>query len=126
MENFIMAFPASVAYISSAPYFWISMGMTTGIAMFIGAIIYDGELEYAWKGLLGIGMYSFFLFQVMFTRVNYNYVQITKTLNAGQAYANLTTVVVVSLFWTIGVLFGVLVSSRFHGNHRKVVNRKWI
>ena len=65
MMEFITSLPQSLAYISSAPYFWLSMGMTASMAMFIGAIIYDGELEYAWKGLLSVGMYGFFLFQVL-------------------------------------------------------------
>lgn len=119
MYDFILSFPQSFAYIASAPYFWLSMGMTIGVAMFVGAIIYDGELEYAWKGLLSISMYGFFLFQVIFTRVTYNYAAITTALTPGQAFANLTTVLIVTLFWMMGVMIGVFVSSKYHTHHIK-------
>jgi len=116
--EYLYAFPASLAYISAAPYFWLSMGMSAGFAMFIGAIIYDGELEYAWKGLLSVGMYAFFLAEIIFTRVTYNYPIIRAGLSPGQAWANITTIVVLSAFWVIGVMLGVFVSSFFHKNHR--------
>lgn len=119
MMEYIQAFPASLVYISAAPYFWLSMGMSAAIAMFIGAIIYDGELEYAWKGLLSVGMYGFFLAQIIFTRVNYNYTTILHGLTPGQAWANITTILVLSTFWIIGVMLGVFVSSFFHKNHRR-------
>jgi hypothetical protein len=119
MMEYIQAFPASLTYISSAPYFWLSMGMSAGFAMFIGAIIYDGELEYVWKGLLSVGMYGFFLAQITFTRVNYNYTIILQGLTPGQAWANITTIVVLSCFWVIGVMIGVFISSFFHKNHRR-------
>lgn len=118
MMEYIQAFPASFTYISAAPYFWLSMGMSAGFAMFIGAIIYDGELEYAWKGLLSVGMYGFFLAQIIFTRVSYNYPMIIQGLTPGQAWANITTIIVLSVFWAAGVMLGIFVSSFFHKQRR--------
>lgn len=119
MIDFFVAFPQSFAYVISAPYFWLSMGMTAAIAMFIGAIIYDGELEYMWKGLISVGMYGFFLFQVMITRVSTNFHKDLFSAYAHMAYANIVTVLIVSLFWAIGIIAGVFISSLFHKNHRK-------
>lgn len=114
MMDFISQFGLSLTYISQAPYFWLSMGMVCAIAMFIGAIIYDGELENAYKGIISVGMYGFFLFQIIFTRVSANYGALSVSLSPAQVYANLTTVIVVSIGWLIGIGIGVYASSLYH------------
>lgn len=114
MYDYLVSFPQSFAYISVVPYFWISMGCTTGLAMFVGAIIYDGDLKNMWKGVISVAAYGFMLFEIIFTRVSFNYAAITKSLTPGQAWANITTILVVSFFWILGIAIGVNVSKRYH------------
>ncbi len=104
----------SFLYASSAPYFWLSMGMTTAVSMFIGAIIFDGNLSAATKGTIGLLSYVFFLSEVTFERVTH---VLSKNPNSDpiMAYAGIITMVVITVFWLMGVILGVCIS----GNCRK-------
>ena len=97
-------------YVSQAPYFWLTMGMVTAVSMFIGAIVFDGDLPTATKGIIGVLSYVFFLVQVQFTRVTDAIPRIKPPSPSYTWNAATVTILVMTLFWMIGVLLGVYTS----------------
>jgi len=98
----------TLGYITTAPYFWFTMGLVASAAMFVGAIIFDGNLSTTARGVIGLLSYIFFLIQVQLNRVTF-------TLNSGKspgikhmAYAGTVTIAIISVFWLFGVFLGVL------------------
>ena len=118
--NFIIL-AHTLKYITSAPYFWVSMGMVASVSVFVGAIIFDGDIPTASKGIVGVISYVFFLIQVQVTRVNDT---ISKTLKNGNFdymfHAATFSIIVVTLFWILGIFIGVATSSTV----RVVMRRK--
>ena len=99
-------------YISHAPYFWLTMGMVTAVSMFVGAIVFDGDLPTATKGIIGVLSYVFFLIQAQFTRVTDAIPRIKPSSPSYTWHAATMTIVVITLFWILGVLLGVYTSYR--------------
>lgn len=106
----------TMQYVANAPYFWVTMGMITAIAMFVGAILFDGDLHLATKGVIGLLSYLLFLLQAQITRV----IDATqRNISHSPPYmyhAASVTIVILSIFWILGVGFGVYISymSRKH------------
>ena len=96
----------TVAYISSAPYFWGTMGFITSMAMFIGVILYDGKLTEVGKAMTGILTYAGMLLWVTMIRLSG-----VATGNHIQAFAGIATIIFVTIFWCIGLFLGVLLAS---------------
>ncbi len=109
----------SVRYVMSAQYFWLSMGMMAAMAMFVGAIIYDGEMKAATKGIIGVGGYAFFLWQIIFSRIYGNYAFLSTFMPRHVLYSNLVTIVITMTFWVFGVLVGVGISYFVRCKYRK-------
>lgn len=99
------------SYISEAPFFWGAMGFTTALGMFVGALIYDGELTEASKGIVSVISYACMIVWMNLTRIanvlgpNLD-VGHTRT---GMAFAGTATVVAVTLAWLLGMFLGVVV-----------------
>lgn len=108
-----------IKYVTNAPMFWGSMGFTTAIAMFIGALVYDGELEQASKGVFSVVSYVIMLLWVMISRVlsSLNTVGLNEP---AKAWAGTLTILLITIFWLIGILLGVLIlRTKYKGWHRK-------
>lgn len=101
---------ATFEYVSRAPYFWLTMGMVTAVSMFIGAIVFDGDLPTATKGIIGVLSYVFFLIQVQFTRVTDAIPRLKPPSPSYTWHAATVTIIIMTLFWMIGVLLGVYTS----------------
>lgn len=99
-------------YVSHAPYFWLTMGMVTAVSMFVGAIVFDGDLSTATKGIIGVLSYIFFLIQAQFTRVTDAIPRIKPPSPSYTWHAATITIIIITFFWIIGVLFGVYTSYR--------------
>jgi len=95
-----------VDYITTAPFFWGSMGFTTAVGMFIGAVIYDGNLPDVKKGIVSILSYACMLFWIISSRV---FNGISTALQPERALASLLTIMIVTVFWVFGVYLGVWV-----------------
>ena len=114
--TFLIPIVETLQYITSAPYFWISMGSTAALAIFVGAILYDGVLSVAAKGTIATGVYAFFIIETHIFRVN------TSTAPFYMAYANVVSIAVISIFWLVGIIMGVTASylvktyKRTHGH----------
>ena len=107
----------TILYVINAPFFWASMGMTTAIAMFVGAMIYDGQLNQVRKGLLSVGSYIVMLLWMTLSRVidmiNKNPEKVSE-----MTFAGTLTIFFISLAWLLGVFLGVATfNRRYHGEH---------
>lgn len=103
----------TITYITTAPFFWWGIGMTISCAIFLGATMYNGDLEKLTKGLIGVGFYAFFLFAITAARiydigVREGFQDITK------AHAGLFTWYLVTAAYIFGLILGVLVVKSLH------------
>lgn len=97
-------------YVFNGPYFWGSMGFTTAMGMFVGALLYDGNMKEANKGVLSVLSYFIMLFWVNGTRVNETTSKPTfllETMHPEYAHAGTVTLLAVTVAWVLGVLLGV-------------------
>jgi hypothetical protein len=95
------------------------MGMTSAVAMFTGAMIYDGDLNQVKKGLLSVGSYAIMLFWMILARVQ-------NTLNnvpldpkhPEYAIAGMISIAAITVAWLLGIELGVLIFNRkYRGKH---------
>lgn len=96
----------SLQYVMGGQYFWISMGFTTSIAMFIGAGLYNGNLEGVHKSLVSVILYGFMIGTVNIFRIM-EILPPSEMMPVYQAYAGITTLFVVTIAWVIGLCLGV-------------------
>jgi len=105
----------TVQYVTKANLFWASMGFTTAIAMFIGAILYNGELSQVKKGLASVGSYAVLLIWTTIVRVLGVFDDPVKGALQRQfpqmAFAGILTIILISFFWILGIYLGVIILS---------------
>lgn len=111
------------SYVINAPYFWISMGMVTAVAIFVGAIIYDGNLTNATKGLISIILYAVLLIQVDYSRLQDLFINFPEKIDKTR-YAGILSILFITFFWLLGMFLGVSVSYLIRKIHRKKVDRR--
>ena len=106
----------SIQYVSSAPLFWGSMGFTTALAMFFGAIIYNGDIPTAKKGIISILTYAFMIAWVNLSRASAvlspqesNVIVLPGIAKLSQAISGTITTLFVTFFWVLGVIIGIKV-----------------
>ena len=59
----------SFEYVSQAPNFYGSMGVVSALGMFVGALIYKGQIEAVLKAVLVVASYAILLVWVNLSRV---------------------------------------------------------
>jgi hypothetical protein len=95
----------AIAYISQSQYFWLSMGFTTAIAMFIGVLLYDGNVKNAAKGLATVISYMTMILTTSLSRI----IEMGYAQDKGyQAFAGTATILTVTFFYLLGLLLGVI------------------
>jgi uncharacterized membrane protein YhaH (DUF805 family) len=112
--NFLFIFDV-LNYISRSPYFWQSLGMLIATAMFIGALLYNGDLSLTIKGVVTIVAYAFFLILIFSTRV----VSLARVHDFSvsqniQAHAGIFTIFVLTLAYIFGLYVGVFIVKFAH------------
>lgn len=107
----------TVSYVTNAPYFWLTMGSVSMISIFVGAIIYDGILPIAVKGMISIGMYATFIILTHMIRVSDVIERQNLSVNT-MTYANVIAIIIITIFWIFGVLVGVYTSSKVKSTPR--------
>lgn len=105
--NPLIEIATSSAYVAQAPQFWPAMGTIMGISVFIGAIIYDGQMKEATRGIITLISYCVLLFWMTISRVLHNYRP--GYANPELAWASATSIVMTSFFFIMGILLGVSV-----------------
>jgi hypothetical protein len=100
----------TIGYVTSVPYFWLSMGLTISTAMFIGATMYNGDLRKFSKALIGILSYGFFLFAITATRL-YDTGTTVGFKSSTLAHAGIFTLAFVTVAYVLGMFIGVMVTN---------------
>lgn len=91
-------------YIVDDPYFWPSMAFTTMVGIYVGAILYNGDVEQVRKGIIGLLSYTLLLVVTLASRV---LPKLGETSLVHQPLAGLETVLVVTAAYLVGMLVGV-------------------
>lgn len=108
-----------IEYATKAPYFWGSMGFTTATAMYVGAAIYDGQLDQIKKALISVLSYSFLLIWTTFSRLMHTMsLDPSEILHPERPIGNLVALICVTVAWVFGITLGVLVFRlKYGGRH---------
>ena len=92
----------TIEYVAQAPYFWNTMGMITACGMFLGATIYNGDVDKLTKWLVTTVPYTALIIVTNLMRLH-----AVDINNHVQAYAGNITILIVSFFYFLGMLLGV-------------------
>ncbi len=111
-------FIEAVKYITADPYFLISMGLTSSIGIFIGALLYDGLLDQFRKGLVALLSYTIMLSLTNLTRIVPIIVR-GEVHDPNQPFAGLVTIFFVSAFYISGMYLGIRVTLKAHKNRHE-------
>jgi len=97
-------------------YFWPAMTFTTLVGIFIGAVIHDGDMKQVTRTLISIVSYAILITTVNLTRIipQLNLLNKQIPIAYNQAFASPVTIVVVTLFYLLGVFLGVCLVKRAH------------
>lgn len=110
-------FIESLKYVTSDPYFVLAMSLTSCTGIFIGAVLYGGLMGEARKAIVAVLSYVGLL-------VASNVSRVLPIIARGgfhetyQPFAGLATILLVTLFYVIGVILGVRVTCRAHNCHK--------
>jgi hypothetical protein len=111
MNDFIIVILATIKYVTDAPLFWLTMGTVSAVSIFVGAILYDGILPVAIKGMISVGLYASFIIMTHMIRVN-DVITDRKLLLSEMSYAGVVAIFIITIFWITGVILGVYVSHK--------------
>ena len=98
----------AISYVTNANLFWLSMGMTASIGIFVGALIYNGDITMFKKGILTMSFYIFFLLLTTTARITDGR-SLTTILNHPNATAGLITIIFITFFYMLGMCIGVII-----------------
>jgi len=101
----IDTFLCTLNYVVRDPFFWPSMAFTVMVAIFIGAIIYNGDIEQVKKALLFLGCYVGLLLTVNVSRV---IPTVADATHPERPFGSAVTIVLVTFFYLLGMALGVL------------------
>jgi hypothetical protein len=105
-ENIAVEFGRSIAYVMQTPFFWQAMATVTIVAMIIGTMVYNGDLDKLWRGMLAIMTYGLLILFTTGTRI-YSLTRFTFTdAPKGQTFAGISTIFLVTIFYLIGLFLG--------------------
>ena len=100
-------------YVVEQPFFWASMGFTTLIGIFIGSVIYDGDMQQLKKGLIALGSYCTMILVTNATRV-IPQIPTTNPIKLHQLFASIVTIAIVTAFYLLGIALGVVITKKAH------------
>lgn len=100
-------------YVSTAPFFWQSMFMTSACSIFIGALLYNGDAKLLAKGMFTLIPYVLLLLTVTIIRLSGVVI-----LRPYQAYAGLATIISLSIFYVFGLVLGVFITKLAHWSNK--------
>lgn len=103
----------SFMYVSGGFFFWQAMALVTIIAMFIGSIVYNGDIDLAKKATLVLSSYAGMLVFTTLARI-YDSTFFLLT-DYRRAYAGVITTICITLFYITGIFLGVLAHKKGRG-----------
>jgi hypothetical protein len=89
------------------------MGFTTLIGIFIGSVIYDGDMDQIKKALIALSSYCLMLVVSTLTRV-LPQIPIVEPIKTYQLFAGVTTILIVTFFYLLGMFLGVIITKKAH------------
>lgn len=103
----------SLIFVAQSDYFYQAMAAVTIIAMMIGSLLYNGDLNQLKKAALTIFTYGGMIVLTNMARIISSDTGVIRIMMVnGQAFNGTTTVIYVTLFYMIGVAIGVWVHKR--------------
>ncbi len=109
----LSTFVESINYVTSAPFFYQAVGITAVNGIWIGAVLYNGEVKTMWKGVITIGCYAVLMLVTNIPRV-YSRLPNVATENIPMAYASTVTILLVTLWYILGIIIGVITVQHSH------------
>lgn len=106
LETIAGEFGRSIVYVVTAPFFWQAMAVTTIVAMIIGTLVYNGDLDKLWRATLAIITYGLLIVGTSVTRTysltGFHFEEMLQ----GQGLAGTTTILLVTAFYVFGLYLG--------------------
>ena len=113
----IINLPSIFYYISGIPFFWASMGLITAIGIFIGSLLYNGDLKNLTKGVLTLSVYTGLLATTNINRV-YIVFMTEGITDSSKALAGTFTAVITLMFYILGMVAGVLITRKIRNENK--------
>jgi len=114
--NAVSLFIESFKFVAGQTLFWQSMGFTTGMGIFVGVILFNGNSAQAKKGSLAILSYAAMLLWTTTMRILPNAIEREFIYTDGRPFAGIATIFYITIFWILGIIIGVNVF-RFRKDH---------
>lgn len=105
--DFLKLLEASFLYVMNQNMFWGSMGFTTAIAMFVGVMMFDGNMEQTKKGTVAVLSYAGMILWTTTVRILPNAIDRGFIYNDGRPFAGIATIIYLTLAWLLGIVIGV-------------------
>jgi hypothetical protein len=103
----------SYLYVISDPFFWATMSFTTMTGIFIGAVIYNGDVGQIKKFIASLGCYIILILSVNLSRI-ISQIEYDQPIVSPQPFASIVTIILVTIFYLLGMAIGVLLVKRAH------------
>lgn len=100
--------------ILNIPYLWQSLGVITGLSMFISPIFYNGDYKIATKSATAVGGYMFFV-----GMMNYFHLCFTNNYDIQLWLQSIMLLVLVGLAYVLGLFIGVSIYKYIHRGNQK-------
>lgn len=101
----------SIKYVVGDHYFLPSMAVVTMMGIFIGAVIYNGDVKEVKKVIAVVLTYASLLAMANFSRI----IPLLDTAKTSyQPLAGITTLLFVTLFYVLGMGWGVYLTKKAH------------
>jgi len=111
----ISTFVNSLLYVVADPFFWPSMAITVIIGIFIGSVVYDGCVQEIKKFMISMLAYVFMIVAVTTERIYPSLIDGVERVH--NPFAGISTVLLVTIFYLLGMWLGVLVTKKAHPEH---------
>jgi len=102
----------SILYVMVDGYFWPSMAVIVMIGLFVGSTLYDGCIKEVKKMLLSLSIYGLMIIVVTSSRVVPDFY--SGIFKAHHPFSGVATVLLVTLFYSLGLWFGVKITKHAH------------
>ena len=106
-------------YVVGDQHFWLSMALTSMISMYVGSVVYNGDLKEIKKGLVAVGAYAGILAITNAWRIIPSLANLPSEVSH-LPLAGIITLTFVSIFYIFGMFLGVSITKYAHNNKREV------
>jgi len=102
-------------------FFWPAMAFTSMIGIFIGAVIYNGDVREIGKSIISLASYALLIILTITTRVGPDLGGISPE-HYYMPFAGVMTILVVTAFYLLGMCIGVKIIKYAHHKEVKKIN----